>query len=77
MELQQELSKSSLKVSLNLGEDLTFIMTATDQLDIPPFMIFFLEKATEVFKVFISRDSVPSNDNTILHIIGSKVSISV
>ena len=35
MELQQELSKSSLKVSGNLGEDLTSIMAGADQLDIP------------------------------------------
>ena len=50
MELQQELSKSSLKVSLNLGEDLTFIMTAADQLDIPPFMIFFWKKQQKYLK---------------------------
>ena len=44
MELQQELSKSSLKVSENLGEDLTSIMDGADQRDIPP---------TEVYKMFI------------------------
>ena len=31
MELQQELSKSSLKVTQNLGEDLTSIMAGADQ----------------------------------------------
>ena len=41
MELQQELSKSSFKVSENLGEDLTSIMAGVDQRDIPPFMKFF------------------------------------
>ena len=41
VELQQKLSKSSLKVSENLGEDLTSIMAGADQRDIPPFMNFF------------------------------------
>ena len=44
MELQQELSKSSLKVSENLGEDLTSTMAGADQRDIPPFMKFFWEE---------------------------------
>ena len=40
MELQQELSKLSLKVSENLGEDLTSIMASANQGDIPPFIFF-------------------------------------
>ena len=72
MELQQELSKSSLEVSENLGEDLTFIMADADQRDIPPFINFFWED-----KMFIQRNSMPSNDNTILLIIGIKVDISI
>ena len=43
MELQQELSESSLKVSKNLGEDVTSIMAGGDQSDIPSFMTFFSE----------------------------------
>ena len=77
MELQQELSKSSLKVSENLGEDLNSIMAGADQRDIPPFMKFFLGRTTEIYKIFIQRNSIPSNDNTILLIIGIKVSISI
>ena len=50
MELQQELSKSSLKVSENLGEDLTSIMAGADQLDIPPFMNFFGEEQQKYIK---------------------------
>ena len=44
MELQTELSKSSLKVSENLGEDKTSIMAGADQRNIPPFMKFFWEE---------------------------------
>ena len=76
MELQQELSKSFLKVSENLGEDLTFTMAFADQRDIPPFMNFFLGRATEVYKMFIQRNSIPSSNNTILLIIDIKVGIS-
>ena len=50
MELQQELSKSSLKVSENLGEDLTSIMAGADQRDIPPFMKFFWEEQQKYIK---------------------------
>ena len=78
MELQQELSKrNSLKVSGNLGEDLTSIMAGADQRDIPAFMKFFLGRTTEIYKMFIQRNSIPSNDNTILLIIGIKVGISI
>lgn len=38
MELQQGLSKLSVKVSENLSEDLTSIMVDAEQRDIPPFM---------------------------------------
>ena len=38
MELQQELLKSSLKVSENLGEGQTSIMAGADQRYIPPFI---------------------------------------
>ena len=41
MELQQGLSNSSLKISENLGEDLTSIIIGADQRHIPPFMKFF------------------------------------
>ena len=54
MELQQELSESSLKVSKNLGEDLTSIMAGADQRDIPPFMTFFSEKQQKYIK-YLSR----------------------
>ena len=77
MELQQELSKSSFKVSENLGEDLASIMAGADQRYIPPFYKVFLERTTEVYKMFIPRNSIPFNDNTILLIIGSKVGISI
>ena len=50
MELQQKLSKSSLKVSGNLGEDLTSTMAGTDQRDIPPFMKFFWEEQQKYIK---------------------------
>ena len=50
MELQQELSKSYLKVSENLGEDLTSIMASADQRDIPPFMNFFWEEQQKYIK---------------------------
>ena len=76
MELQQELSKSSFKVSENLGEDLTSIMAGVDQRDIPPFMKFF-GRTTEVYQILIQRNSIPPNDNTILLIIGSKVGIRI
>ena len=76
MELQQELSKSSLKVSENLDEDLTSIMAGVDQRDILPFMKF-LGRTTEVYRGIIQRNSIPSNDNTILLIIGIKVGISI
>ena len=73
MELQQELSKSSLKVSENLGENLTSIMAGADQHDIPAtfYEVFWEEQ------MLIPRNSIPSNDNTILLIIGSKVGISI
>ena len=50
MEFQQELSKSYLKVSENLGEDLTSIMASADQRDIPPFMNFFWEEQQKYIK---------------------------
>ena len=50
MELQQELSKSSLKVSQNLGKYLTSIMADADQRDIPPFMKFFWEEQQKYIK---------------------------
>ena len=50
MELQQELLKSSLKVSENLGEDLTSIMVGADQRDIPPFMKCFREELQKYIK---------------------------
>ena len=50
MELQQELSKSSFKVSENLGEDLTSIMAGADQRNIPPFMKFFWEEQQKYIK---------------------------
>ena len=50
MELQQELSKSYLKVSEKLGEDLTSIMASADQRDIPPFMNFFWEEQQKYIK---------------------------
>ena len=50
MELQQELSKSFLKVSENSGEDLTAIMAGTDQRDIPPFMKYFWEEQQKYIK---------------------------
>ena len=43
MELQQELLKSSLKVSENLGEGQTFIMAGADQRYIPPFIKFLFK----------------------------------
>ena len=52
MGLQQELSKSSIKVSENLGEDLTSIMTGADQRHISS----FLGRTTEVYKMFIPRN---------------------
>ena len=77
MRLQKELSKSSLKISENLVEDLTSIMAGADQHDIPTFNEVFLERTAEVYKMFIPRNLIPSNDNTILLIIGRKVSIRV
>ena len=50
MELQQELSKLSVKVSENLSEDLTSIMVDAEQRDIPPFMNFFREEQQEYIK---------------------------
>ena len=50
MELQQELSKSSLKDSENLGEDLTSIMVSADQRDILPFMKLFWEGQQKYIK---------------------------
>ena len=50
MEFQQELSKSSLKVSKNLGEDLTSIMASTNQRDISPFMKSFWEEQQKYIK---------------------------
>ena len=50
MELQQELSKSSLKVSENLGEDLTSIMAGADQHDISPFIKSFWEEQQKYIK---------------------------
>ena len=65
MDLLQELSKSSIKVSENLSENLTSIMAVADQRDIPTFYEVFLGRATEVYKMFIPRNLIPSNDNTI------------
>ena len=44
IELQLELSKSSLKVSEHLDEDPTSIMASAGQHDISPFMTFFWEE---------------------------------
>ena len=50
MEVQQELSKSSLQVTQNLGEDLTSIMAGADQRDIPPFLKYFWEEQQKYIK---------------------------
>ena len=50
MELQQELSKSSLKVSENLGENLTSIMASADQHNIPAFTKLFYEEQQKYIK---------------------------
>ena len=50
MELQQGLSKLSVKVPENLSEDLTSIMVDAEQRDIPPFMNCFLEEQQEYIK---------------------------
>ena len=77
MELQQELSKSFLKVPENFGEDLTSIMAGAEQRDILPFMKDFLEEQQKYIKCSSRVHSIPFNDNMVLLIIGSKVDISV
>ena len=77
MELQQELSKSFLKDSEKLGEDLTSIMAGADQCDILPFMKIFREEQQKYIKFSSRVHSIPFNDNMVLLIISSKVDISV
>ena len=50
IELQLELSKSSLKVSEHLDEDPTSIMAGAGQHDISPFMKFFWEEQQKYIK---------------------------
>ena len=50
MHFQQEVPKSSLKVSENLGEGLTSIMAGTDKRDIPTFMKYFWEEQQKYIK---------------------------
>ena len=42
--LQQEISKSSIKVDDGLSADLIKIMSSADKLEVSPFMIFFWEE---------------------------------
>ena len=42
--LQQEISKSSIKVDDGLSADLIEIMSSADKLEVSPFMIFFWEE---------------------------------
>ena len=50
MEVQQELSKSSLQVTQNLDEDLISIVVGADQRDIPPFLKYFWEEQQNYIK---------------------------
>ena len=49
-ELQQEICKSSVKVSTDLGNDMVTIMSGADQSKISPFMKFFWEEQQKYLK---------------------------
>ena len=49
--LQQEISKSSIKVDDGLSADLIEIMSSADKLEVSPFMIFFWEKQKKYLNV--------------------------
>ena len=49
MKFQQELSKSSLKLSENLGEDLTSVVAGANQRNITPSMRVFFGRTAELY----------------------------